>query len=190
MKPSTNEIDFVKLYGLENYLFDVVNPRFNQQGFLNSFDFFCIVIWKANRAKSTIAKRLLKKEHKSLEEASKALTSQIHQAPTDKEKMQVLMDEWGFLLPMTSAILTVLYPETFTVYDTRVCEMLKKYETLKDVKSLDRLWPTYQKFIASVKKATPGITNLRDADRYLWGKSFHAQLKKDIMNNFSEGAII
>jgi len=182
---NTDQIDYVKLYGLESYLFEVVNPRFQQQGLLSSFDFFCIVIWKANRSKSTIAKRLLKKEHKNLEEASKALTSQIHQAPTAKEKMKVLMDEWGFLLPMTSAILTVLYPDTFTVYDVRVCQMLKKYSTLKDIRNLDKLWPQYLDFIESVKKATPGVKSLRDKDRYLWGKSFHDQLKKDIKKQFS-----
>jgi len=186
MKPSTtNEIDFVELYGLENYLFEVVNPRFQKEGSIGAFDFFCIVIWKANRAKSNIARRLMRKGHKSLEEACTDLTTQIHQAPTDKEKMKVLMEDWGFLLPMSSAILTVLYPDTFTVYDVRVCQMLKKYGTLKDIRNIDKLWPQYQDFIASVRKATPGITSLRDKDRYLWGKSFHDQLKKDLKKQFS-----
>ncbi|MCK9400661.1 MAG: hypothetical protein M0Q51_11805 [Bacteroidales bacterium] len=184
-KSTTNEIDFVQLYSLENYLFDVVNSRFQKEGYLNAFDLFCVIIWKANRSKSTIAKRLLKKEHKSLEEACKELTSQIHQAPTEKEKMKVLMDEWGFLLPMSTAILTVLYPDSFTVYDTRVCQMLGKYHTLKDISNLDKLWETYQEFIKDVKKATPGIKSLRDKDRFLWGKSFHDQLKKDIEKQFS-----
>jgi len=186
MKPSTaHEIDFVKLYGLENYLLEVVNPRFQHEGAIGAFDFFCIVIWKANRAKSNVAKRLMRKGHKSLDEACQTLTSQIHQASTDKEKMKVLMEDWGFLLPMSSAILTVFYPEKFTVYDTRVCQMLKKYSTLKDIRSIDKLWPQYEDFIASVVKATPGIKGLRDKDRYLWGKSFHDQLKKDLKKQFS-----
>ena len=34
------------------------------------------------------------------------------------------MDEWGFRLPMGSAILTVCFPASFSVYDTRVCDQL------------------------------------------------------------------
>ena len=51
---------FVEHYHQERYLFDVVSPRFQREHELSAFDFFCIVIWKANRAKSKIAKRLLR----------------------------------------------------------------------------------------------------------------------------------
>jgi hypothetical protein len=36
----------------------------------------------------------------------------------------ILMRDWGLRLPMASAILTVLFPEEFTVYDQRVCGSL------------------------------------------------------------------
>jgi len=186
MKPNTtNEIDYVKLYGLEDYLFDVVRPRFQQEGSIGAFDFFCIVIWKANRAKSNIARRMIKKGYNNLEDACYTLTDQIYKAPSPEEKMKVMMKEWGFLLPTTSAVLTVLYPDQFTVYDVRVCEVLGKYNNLKNFTNFERLWQTYQDFISDVKRATPGITKFRDKDRYLWGKSFHEQLKNDIKKQFS-----
>jgi hypothetical protein len=53
--------DYLKLYDLEGHLFDEVGPRFRADGTLSAFDFFCIVIRNANRAKSIIAKRLIKR---------------------------------------------------------------------------------------------------------------------------------
>jgi hypothetical protein len=52
-------IDFRTYYDLETYLFETVSPRFAEEHSLTAFDFFCIVIWKANRAKSKIARRLV-----------------------------------------------------------------------------------------------------------------------------------
>ncbi len=55
-------MDYLKLYDLEKYLFDVVRSNFERDRRLSAFDFFCIIIWKANRAKSKIAKKLLEKD--------------------------------------------------------------------------------------------------------------------------------
>ena len=55
-------MDHLAYYDLEAYLFGTVGPRFLNDGRLNAFDFFSIVIWKANRAKSKIARRLLENE--------------------------------------------------------------------------------------------------------------------------------
>ena len=60
--PEEKTMDFRKYYHLESYLFDEVRPRFLEQGYLTAFDFFCIVIWKANRSKSNIARMLLEYE--------------------------------------------------------------------------------------------------------------------------------
>jgi hypothetical protein len=70
-------MDFLGYYNLEPYLFDIVSPRFHQEGSLNAFDFFSIVIWKANRAKSRIAKRLLSQapSYTDLEAAVFAITT-------------------------------------------------------------------------------------------------------------------
>jgi len=44
--------DYLEYYDLERYLFENVHQRFHLEHSLGAFDFFSIVIWKANRAKS------------------------------------------------------------------------------------------------------------------------------------------
>src|SRR5205814_3432596 len=114
-------------YDLESYLFETVSRRFASEHTLSSFDFFCIVIWKANRAKSRIARRLLAHGHHDLETAVHALLGETAAAPSSKDKLRISMWDRGFLLPMASAILTVLYPDDFTVYDVRVCDLLRDF---------------------------------------------------------------
>ncbi len=43
-----------KLYSLEGYLFNDVTLQFQQTGTLTPYDFFAIVVWKSNRAKTKI----------------------------------------------------------------------------------------------------------------------------------------
>ena len=111
--------NYLKYCHLELYLFDTVRKRFANGGCLSAFDFFCILIWKANRAKSMHARRLLGYGHGSLDETVVKLTRSVNRAGSPKERLFVLMRNWGFRLPTASAILTVLYPEEFTVYDVR-----------------------------------------------------------------------
>lgn len=55
------------------------------------------------------------------------LTADIYGASTGRERLRVLMEDYGFLLPMATAILTVLWPDEFTVYDIRVCDSLGRF---------------------------------------------------------------
>ena len=55
-----NNMDYKKFYNLEEYLFQDVGSRFRKTNTLSVEDFFCIVIWKANRAKTNIKKKLSK----------------------------------------------------------------------------------------------------------------------------------
>jgi hypothetical protein len=128
--------DFSRYYNLETYLFQEVSERFENERTLCAFDFFCIVIWKANRAKSKVAKRLLAQGHPNLECAVAALVAAIDNTDNKKDKLGVLVNDWGFRLPMASAILTVLYPADFTVYDVRVCDVLGDFG---DAGARDRL---------------------------------------------------
>ena len=177
-------MDYRQFYDLEAYLFDAVGPRFRQEGSLGAFDFFCIVIWKANRAKSRVARRLLACGCADLESAVRALTSELARQPTPRERLRCLMCKWGFRLPMASAILTVLYPEEFSVYDQRVCSSLGRFAHLSELTSFDALWDGYQEFLCAVRQATPGGLTLRERDRYLWGKAFHEQLSTDLERCF------
>jgi hypothetical protein len=176
-------MNYLNYYHLEQYLFNKVGPEFSRTRKITASDYFCIVIWKANRAKSKEAKRLLSKGYKTLQGAVTALANDINKAKTNKELMSCLIETWGFRLPMASAILTVLYPNDFTVYDVRVCDEIGGYHSIHGRK-FEGLWSGYEEFVKSVKKSTPKKLALRDKDRWLWGRSFCNQLSSDIKQMF------
>ena len=177
----------IELYHLEKYLFETVSPRFEEDKKLSAFDFFCIIIWKANRAKSKVAKRLIERDpqkRKDLDAIIRDFTSCLYKADDSEERLKLLMVVWGFRLPMASAILTVLWPEDFTVYDIRVCESLKAHHKLGNKVKFEKIWEGYKHFKHDVEKNTPSELSLRDKDRYLWGQSFQDQLTNDIKQIF------
>ena len=114
------------------------------------------------------------------DELAKGITRQSE----PRDKLRYLLADWGFRLPMATAILTVLYPEEFTVYDTRVCAQLGEFANLTSVTKFDHLWRGYKSFLERVREQAPNRPKLRDKDRYLWGKSFYEQLVHDIKGNF------
>ena len=181
-------IDYSKYYDLESYLFNEVSSNFSKRGCLTAEEFFCIIIWKANRAKSKIAKKF--ENETNLDEAIKKLTSSIHQSATKKDKLAVLMNDYGFYLPMASAILSVLYQDEFSVYDIRVCDMLeqkykkKKYHKIKNW-TFEKLWIGYKEYLQKTIELS-GKSSYREADKHLWGKSFYEQLEKDLSRNFQK----
>src|SRR2546422_7668710 len=97
-----------------------------------------------------------------------------------------MLEDWCFRLPMATAILTVLYPNEFTVYDTRVCAELRAFKNLGGVRPFDALRQGYEEFKGRVEEAAPDGLTLRDKDRYLWGKSLYQQLKADITRRFTD----
>ena len=186
----TPDEQYLQFYNLESYLFDTVRQRFAIEGHLNGFDFFCIVIWKANRAKSKIAKKLLKAfKGMTLDDAVLELTKGIATQETPAEKLRFMLSgKTPFALPMATAILSVLYPEEFTIYDRRVCEVLGKFEKLKNITKFAKLWDGYVEFKRAVESRAPKGLSLRDKDRYLWGMSFANQLRSDVANGFSKSS--
>jgi hypothetical protein len=183
-------MDYLKLYDLEKYLFDVVRSNFERDRGLNAFDFFCIIVWKANRAKSKIAKNLLEKDgnrRNDLDAIVGDVTKSLADADSEKEKMRILIEKWGFGLPIASAILSVLWPDQFTVYDVRVCEQLGgDYNTIQDKERFEDLWNGYNRYIDAERNLVPEVAVLRDKDRVLWAKSFEKQLNKDIAMLFQK----
>lgn len=178
-------VSFTQYYDLEHYLFTEVTARFQRVGTLNAFDFFCIVIWKANRAKTRVAKRLLTHGHADLDTAVAALLNEIGHAESPCAQLAVLIERWGFRLPMASAILTVLYPNQFTIYDVRVCDVLGDFHDAQNRTKYSKLWERYVAFLAAVREAVPSESLLRNKDRFLWGQSFASQLQRDVSNAFS-----
>lgn len=177
-------IDYSKYHNLEKYIFNNLSRKFHKKGYLNSFEFFCIIIWKSNRSKSYIYKNLKKNDKRDIDKICKDLTSKLKKSSKNEEKIKLLLDK-GFKLPIASAILTVLYPKTFTIYDKRVCEnsRLKRYLKIKNKKLLVK---DYFKFLEDVKKMVPCKKNLRDKDKFLWGKSFYKNLKNDLEKGFKK----
>ena len=91
-----------------------------------------------------------------------------------KEKLKILIQNWKFRLPMASSILTVLYPEDFTIYDYRVRNQLD-IEDFGDRKN--QIERYFSEFLPKVREQGKG-NNLRAKDKYLWGKSFYYGLLK------------
>jgi hypothetical protein len=182
--------DYFRYFDRERYLFEDVHSRFLKDHSLGAFDFFSIVIWKANRAKSKIANRLLETDRKSkrdLNARCRVLTRSLHAAPDHKERLRILIKDWGFALPMASAILAVCYPDDFALYDYRVREQIKDFPDLTTT-NFDKLWDGYQEYIANICKLAPQQEKLRDKDRFLYGKSNAVQLRKDIQQSFGKSA--
>jgi len=180
-------VDYLKLYNLEQYLFDDVKTSYQANKKLSAFDFFCIIIWKANRAKSKVALKLVSHNGNATHDLNaivEKLTTAIANAPNDKARMRILIGEWKFRLPVASAVLTVLYPDSFTIYDIRVCDELQNHHNVQNKTRFDDLWTGYQAYLSDVRKKVPTISTLRDKDRTLWAKSFEKQLKNDISTLF------
>jgi len=177
-----------RFYNLEEYLFDEVSQRYEREGMLSAFDFFCIIIWKANRAKSRISDLLLAQGYDDLEAAVSALLTQVHEAGDSKQRLKVLIKHWGFRLPTASAILTVLYPTEFTVYDVRVCDVLDNFRLVQHKVNFDSLWQGYLEYMTAVSKSGAAGLSLRDRDRLLWGTSFAKELREDLQRKFPRRA--
>jgi hypothetical protein len=178
-------IEFEKQYDQERFLFEVVGPRFQRQGWLGAYDVFSIVRWKANRAISRVASSLVRISGSSLEQTSRELSRDIFKARDDRERFLIVSGKWKLRLPMASAILTVLYPETFTVYDVRACDMLGGFSNLVNRANLESRWQGYVAFMDAVRRSTPPNLSLRDKDRYLWARSRHDGLMQFVARDFS-----
>lgn len=177
------------LYALEERLLNNVGHHFRGFGKLSAFDLFCMIIWKANRAKTRIARMLMKRcPGQSLDEIAEEIGASIHRPGEPRERMAVLF-RYGFRLPMASAILTLLYPDDFTVFDVRACESLRFDPQLisqATSSSINRAWAAYEQYLVQVRASYPSISRLRDKDRALWAESFRRQLQRDIDVGFAK----
>jgi hypothetical protein len=185
--------NYLLYYDDDKYLFEEVGPRFRQTGLIDAFDLFSIISWKAQRDKSKLADRLLRlvAPDGNLEKVAEKLSSELSKAKEPRDRLLLLMGkEWDFYLPMASAILTVLWPVDFTVFDVRVCEELDPDHKLnfRNIGNCSEanIWPRYCGYLEAVRNSVPGENLLRNKDRYLWGRSAARQLKHEIETCFEE----
>lgn len=161
---------YLKYYWLENYLFDDVNKNFHNRGHLIPEEFFAIVIWKSNRAKTNVRGGIIKSKR-----TIRAITSEIFQAKTPEQKFNVFLSPKvpNIGIPIASAILTVCYPNDFTIADYRACASLKNFgEEVGGNPTINI--STYFEYLDKCKKlAHKYKVSLRDFDRVLWAKDFY-----------------
>ena len=174
---------YLEFYDIESYLFTTVHERFHRDGRLCAFDFFSIVRWKSNRAKGRIRKALCER-CPDLEDAVRSLTCNIHDAADPERRLKILLDVKGVRLAMATAVLAVLYPNVFTVYDTRVCNQLGGRFKYLDGRSSATIFEGYTEFLQAVRKeatlrGAPDCLTLRDMDRWLWSRDVVEQMKKE-----------
>lgn len=163
-------MDYKDFYWLEEYLFEKVGPTFRMAGELRALDFYAIIHWKAARAKTRLRDRLgLAGE--AGDAKVRTLGKKLWALTGDRERMELLLGaDWKLRLPMASAILSVLWSDRFTIYDWRVAREVGVNERLGDM-SASNVWPHYAEFVHAVRTRPPAQLSLRDADRYLWGRS-------------------
>ncbi|WFT88013.1 hypothetical protein [Rhizobium leguminosarum] len=164
---------------METNLFPDLGDKFRNGGKLDPVDFLAILSWKANRSKTRHLKRL-SKSNMSFSEAVSALSEAVYKAKGDEDRLRILMTDWGFRISTASAILTVLYPDRFTVYDVRVCSELDGFHHLKHRRYSGWLWSQYLAFKeAAIASAPPGLT-LREVDHFHWGNSWYRDASRAV----------
>ncbi len=172
-------LDEIHFYSPETTLFPELATRFGQTGHLTAEELYLILDWKAARARTRHLRRLT--DGRTFSQAAADLGQALHNALDDQDRLKLLLGKpWSFALPTATAILAVLYPERFTVYDIRVCDALGDFHRLGSRRWSERSWADYCRFIAAVRSSVPAHLSLRDADRWLWGqdkrKALHGEL--------------
>jgi hypothetical protein len=173
--------DYLKFYNLEKYLFEDVRRRFRDRDELAALDLFLILQWKSTRAKNRNRDKLKEQAGGSFETAARKIGASLLKANSPEDRLKLLMKEWTLRLPTATAILTVLYPEKFTMYDVRVRGQLGLGPIRENYseRHWNSVWESYLKFKKAVIENAPAVLCLRDEDRYLWGKSFYEDVERD-----------
>lgn len=77
-------------------------------------------------------------KYPNLEECVSELTKAIYLTESNIGKLEILISQYEFRLPMASAILSLLYPNNFTVCDYKVCNTPSLYKGIDDIKGLKK----------------------------------------------------
>ena len=162
-------VDPIGYYSPETLIFPAIAQSFADDGTLDPIVLYLILDWKAPRARRRHRSRLARIAG-SFENAVNEIAADVRAATAPEERLGALLTKWGFRLPTASAILTVLYPDMFTVYDVRVCNALRAFHKLGGITWSPKTWREYQRFIGAVRDAAPQGLSLRDCDRWLWGR--------------------
>lgn len=172
-------LDPIAYYSPEALLFPGLAQSFADTGTLDPVALYLILDWKAPRARTRHRSRLAGIAG-SFNAAVNMIAADLHTATHPEQQLGLLLTKCGFRLPTASAILAVLYPDAFTVYDVRVCNSLCAFHQLGYMKWSPKAWQEYQRFVAAVRDAAPEGLSLRDCDRWLWGRNKREALLKEL----------
>lgn len=161
---------YLKYYWLESYLFDDVNKNFQKRGYLTPEEFFVIIIWKRNASKTKIINGI-KTDRRTISE----ITLKISGAKMREQRLDALLSPKipGIGIAIASAILTVCYPDDFTIADHRARTSLKNFGEEVIGNPTTKI-SSYFEYLDKCKKlAHKHNLSLRDFDRILWAKDFY-----------------
>lgn len=139
---------------LEERLLTEVSAAIGARGFLTRSDLADVGRWKSNRS----AGHLERNSDADIEDLTR-----LALASPDRLKHKVLCLLRGVGPPVASAILTVAYPDRFTVMDVRVLEVLHTFGELRS------RTPRYYDYLLRCNEiAARAGCGLRTLDRALW----------------------
>ena len=179
MIPSSAAPDLLAYYSPETRLFPALEQSFTETGQFHPEALYLILDWKAPRARTRHLHRLTNIAG-TFDAAARGIGAGLYTATGPEQRLGLLLTKWGFLLPTASAILVVLYPNTFTMYDIRVCNVLGDFSKLGSMKWSTEQWLGYQRYIAAVQAAAPSGLSLRDCDRWLWGQDKRKAMQAEL----------
>ena len=154
-------------YDPERRVFGSISQR--KPPTLGEFDLALILRWKLGmftRAHGELVRRQLAAINEAIIKAG--------MAGSEISAMESLSKIAGIKTAVASAILTVCYPNKFSIIDVRVLNKLNL--TPMDASGWDahKYWREYMPHVQSF--ATKHELSLRDADRTLWGQSVYEDL--------------
>jgi thermostable 8-oxoguanine DNA glycosylase len=161
-----------KLYDLEQYLFGEVSGRFQRERVLSAYDFFAIVTWKANRAKTGVKRGLIDAGN-----PVRQLMKEVSQADSPVDKVEILCNVKGIGIPIASAILSVCYPTRFTALDYRAWKTLEQASVEGIPEHPPQDAQSYLQYCEACRRFADRMgLSLRDLDRALWAKNWEDAL--------------
>ena len=163
-------VNYIEFYDAEKLLFEKVGPEFRRGIDPSVMHFETLLGWKSERPGDAHWMRLMKICGGTMEDAVTAICADIRSAADDKARLEVLIRKWLFYLPTAATILTVFYPEVFTMYDKRTRNQTGTNDWSRRRKFTPALWEHYREFKAKIVALAPPGLSLRDADRYVMGK--------------------
>ncbi len=174
-------------YDPETRVFPMLARKAKEGQELSSLDVLLILKWKLGRIKNdnskTVAVGKMKEINQALKDACKADRKGKIDALTALSKIP------GIGLATATAILTVCYPDEFTIIDQRVLEILDLFpsrlakDEQKNKYSTDNWTPEdyVDEYLPKVKGCSESWDcTLRDADRALWGLSVYKRIEEVI----------